>query len=101
MNQIERIEYMEKILDDSNEVADKLFSALEEYEALREKYRELINYYSGDEWMKDFDADEAGNLPEDLKRGILSEDAVYDLLAKNRMINIKMLELVTDNVKNS
>ena len=101
MNQIERIEYMEKILDDSNEVADKLFDALEEYEVLREKYRELINYYSGDNWMKDFDADEAGSLPEDLKRGILSEDAVYDLLAKNRMINIKMLELVTDNVKNS
>ena len=101
MNQIERIEHMEKILDESNEVLNKLFDALENYSALREKYQELIDYYSGDLWMKDFDSDEAGNLPDDLKRGVLSEDAVYDLLTKNRLITIRMLELATENIKNA
>ena len=100
MNQIERIEYMEKILDESTEITNQLFDALEKYETMRDKYHELADYYSGDDWMKDFDADEAGTLPEDLKRGVLSEDAVYDLISKNRLITIKMLEIVTDNVKN-
>ena len=100
MNQIERIEYMEKILDESNEIANQLFDILEKYETLKEKYRELVDYYSGDDWLKDFESDEAGNLPEDLKRGVLSEDAVYYLMSKNRLITIKMLEIVTNNIKN-
>ena len=32
------------------------------------------------QWQKDFEADEAGLLPPDLKRGILAEDALFDLL---------------------
>ena len=38
-------------------------------------------YYTGGQWQKDFTDDEAGKLPRDLKRGVLSEDAVYDFLA--------------------
>ena len=100
MNQIERIKYMEKILDEANEVVNKLSDALDTYSALRDKYRELLDYYSGDDWLKDFDTDEAGNLPEDLKRGVLSEDAVYDLISKNHILTVQMLEIVTANVKN-
>ena len=99
MNQIERIEHMEKILDESTEAANKLFDALEEYANLNDKYRELIDYYSSDLWLKDLDADESGNLPENLKRGVLSEDAVYDLLTKNRLLTVRMLEIATNNVK--
>ena len=36
--------------------------------------------YSGDDWKRDFADDEAGRLPNDLKRGVLSEDGIYDLL---------------------
>ena len=42
--------------------------------------RELEAYYGSEQWKKDFADDEAGLLPKDLKRGVLSEDAVYDLL---------------------
>ena len=99
MNQIERIEHMEKILDESTEAANKLFDALEEYANLNDKYRELMEYYSSDLWLKDLDADESGNLPENLKRGVLSEDAGYDLLTKNRLLTVRMLEIATNNVK--
>ena len=34
---------------------------------------------------KDYEADEEGKLPADLKRGILSEDALFDLLEDNRL----------------
>ncbi len=41
---------------------------------------ELVDYYSNGQWIKDFECDERGELPSDLKRGVLSEDGVYNLL---------------------
>ena len=101
MNQIERIEHMGKILEQTNKVAAKLFEALEDYAELREQYREMVSYYNSDQWTKDFDSAMAGELPDDLNRGILNEDTVYDLIVKNRILTVRMLELATDNVKNS
>ena len=101
MNQVERIEEMTKILNESNEVAAELFEALENYAALREKYRQLIEYYNGDTWTKDFDSMMSGDLPEDLNSAVLNEDSVYDLIVKNRILTVRMLEIGTDNVKNS
>jgi hypothetical protein len=42
--------------------------------------QELTEYYESGQWLADFEADEAGLLPSDLKRGVLSEDGVYNLL---------------------
>lgn len=42
--------------------------------------QELTEYYENGQWMSDYEADEAGLLPSDLKRGVLSEDGVYNLL---------------------
>lgn len=46
----------------------------------------LTCYYEGGQWRQDFVLDEQGLLPPELKRGVLSEDAVYDLLADVRNI---------------
>lgn len=40
----------------------------------------LIQYYENGEWLKDFKLDEQGLIPKDLKRGVLSEDGVFNLL---------------------
>jgi hypothetical protein len=32
------------------------------------------------EWKEDYEADEAGKLPSELKRGVLSQDGLYNLL---------------------
>ena len=45
------------------------------YEALRE-------YMDSGLWLSDYEADERGELPKDLKRGVLSEDGLYDLLTE-------------------
>lgn len=42
--------------------------------------QELIEYYENGQWMADYESDEAGLLPDNLKRGVLSEDGVYNLL---------------------
>ena len=101
MNQVERIENMGKILEESNKVAAELFEALENYAQSREKYREMVEYYNSDAWTKDFDSAMAGELPDNLNRSILNEDTVYDLIVKNRILTVRMLEIATDNVKNS
>lgn len=45
----------------------------EDLDALRE-------YLDSGQWQKDFEADEAGEIPVDIKRGVLSEDGLYNLL---------------------
>ena len=45
-----------------------------------EVLRRLSDYYSSLAWKRDYAADEAGLFPKDLKRGVLSEDGIYDLL---------------------
>ena len=79
--QITRICRMEEILDKSGKAVRDLREALERYVALEEEIRELELYYTGGQWQKDFTDYEAGKLPRDLKRDVLSEDAVYDFLA--------------------
>ncbi len=79
--QVARINKMEKILDEGTGIVLELEQAWEKYEAFADKIDELEQYYTGGQWQKDFADDEAGKLPRDLKRGVLSEDAVYVFLA--------------------
>ena len=46
--------------------------------------KELEAYYTSPEWKEDYEADEAGLLPEGLKRGVLSQDGISDLLDRFR-----------------
>lgn len=98
--QIQRIERMEGILKEQTKVSEEFKHALEKFAEGQQAYQELKEYYISDEYMQDVDADEAGILPEDLPRGVLSEDLVYDLIFENHLISIQMLELATDMIKN-
>ena len=78
---IERIEHLEKTFDyvsntfkkDKNCVNDEVFS---------KKVSLLNQYLESGQWLRDFSLDEKGELPKDLKRGILSEDGLYNLLCE-------------------
>ncbi len=47
-----------------------------------EKLSILLSYYEGPLWLSDYEADERGELPAELKRGILSQDGFYDFLTE-------------------
>ena len=49
--------------------------------AIKDDIAELSKYYGSELWKLDFAADEAGHLPPALKRGVLSEDGIWNLLA--------------------
>ena len=95
MKQIERIKRMESTLDVSERAVKALSEALEQYEAAQASLKKLSDYYGSTLWMKDYEDDEAGKLPEDLKRGVLSEDTVYNLLIDHHDLVLRMSRAVS------
>ena len=94
MTQMDRIRRMEQYLDHSNAAIQNLNTALDSYVAAQNHIHALAGYYDGGAWREDYEADEAGMLPADLKRGVLSQDSLYDLLSDNRELLIRMTEVV-------
>ena len=84
MDSIERIARYEEILDRAERVARQVEEAKAAFEGIRDDLNELERYYTGPEWKEDFEADEAGLLPKELKRGVLSEDGIDSVLERFR-----------------
>ena len=79
-----RIAQMEEIFDKALDIIGRAEECPEEFLKFQSEIRKLEKYYTGSRWMKDFELDEQGLLPKDLKRGVLSEDGIYNLLERNR-----------------
>ena len=79
---VRRVEEMERCLDLLQKTADENPAEIRSNAQLQAMLRQLTDYYENGRWMQDYALDEQGLLPADLKRGVLSEDAVYDLLAQ-------------------
>ncbi|MBR5099841.1 MAG: DUF4298 domain-containing protein [Bacteroidales bacterium] len=77
---LQRIAAMEAAFDRTAEAVKALESALDAYETAQVDIDRLTDYLDSGAWREDFEADEAGLVPVELKRGVLSEDALYNLL---------------------
>ena len=82
----ERISEMEAILNRASGLIADLEKNLDGFEELQSDVQKLEAYYTGKECKNDLKLDEEGKLPGDLKRGVLSEDGICNLLDKNREI---------------
>jgi hypothetical protein len=89
----ERITQMEHRLDRPTAAVEALAAAMEQYQAAQDDLAALDAYLGSPEWLADRDDDEAGRLPQDLKRGVLSEDAIWNLLERNRELHKQIQEL--------
>ena len=78
--QIERIKQMELHFTKAF-AAIQTAKTLGEVKSVENDISELNDYYGSDEWKQDFADDEAGRLPKDLRRGVLSEDGLWNLLS--------------------
>ena len=85
--QIERIKWMEQRFNNALAAIKDDSAAL--LKAIKEDVAELSKYYGSELWKLDYAADEAGKLPPDLKRGVLSEDGIWNLLSDYRDIQKK------------
>lgn len=82
----DRVCAMETQYDIARKAIDDLNEALARFRASASSFDCLTKYLQSDLWRCDFEADEAGKLPPDLKRGVLSEDRLYDLLTDYRRL---------------
>ena len=81
-NAIQRITEMETLFDELLQIWKNTPASLYTDAAVKALLQKLLDYYEGGQWLRDFQMDELDLLPPDLKRGILSEDAVYDFLTE-------------------
>ncbi len=85
--QLERIVAMELRLNRALQAVEELERAQEQFESMQDDIHALEQYMGSDEWKADFAADEAGLLPSGLQRGVLSEDGIWNLLQRVKLMN--------------
>ena len=80
----ERIRQMEQYFDKLLELEYTDPDTLREDASVKAILCTLIRYYESGQWMQDYELDEKGLLPRNLKRGVLAQDSVYDFLERIR-----------------
>lgn len=80
---IHRVRKMEQLFD---EVVEAVQYAPEKLhtQTIRDAIQTLMNYDETGEWLHDYELDEQHLLPSELKRGVLSQDGLYDLFCTLR-----------------
>ena len=71
---------MEDCFDEVTRMLAELDGTIGKWEDAKDQLEVLKDYMASGDWRKDYEADEAGKLPAGLKRGVLSQDGLYDLL---------------------
>lgn len=71
---------MEHCFDEVTRMMAELDGTIGKWEDAKDQLEVLKDYMASGDWRKDYEADEAGKLPAGLKRGVLSQDGLYDLL---------------------
>ena len=79
---VNRVQQMEAYMNEISKALKKDPAVLKKDKELRQKVAILTEYMDGGQWLKDYEADERGELPADLKRGVLSQDALYNLICE-------------------
>ena len=79
---IDRIMHMEKCFDELLDAQKLGIESVFTNNRLKKRYDTVKEYYENGLWLQDYEADEHGELPADLKRGVLSQDSLYNLLSE-------------------
>ncbi len=96
MKKYEHIKQMEDILRKQEQTIANLNVCIDEMHDNMEEYNRLIEYYYSEQRDKDLADDEKGLIPQDLKRGVLSEDEIYNLMVDYQDVVVKLLDLARD-----
>ena len=90
---ITRVRAMEVDFDAVAGAVRALEDAFSGFEEVADRVQRLSEYMDSGQWRRDFEADEAGCLPSDLPRGVLSEDGLYNLLEDVEALRARLKEL--------
>ncbi|MFO3716172.1 MULTISPECIES: DUF4298 domain-containing protein [Anaerococcus] len=82
-----------KIYEDHKKLTEKLDEALNDFKSHQKELEKLERYYYSEQFRDDYDASNKGEIPSEINQGILTEDAIYDLLGDNYYMAREMLDL--------
>ncbi len=77
---IMRVREMERLYDEVTLAVRENGGDIPEKTDITSMLCTLTRYMDSGLWLKDYEADERGELPPDIKRGVLSEDGLYNLI---------------------
>ena len=92
-DQIERIKINENRLDNLDKITKKLDTELAAYEIIINDYHLLNNYYGSKYWFEDKE-DYEKSIINNVKAGVLSEDAVWNLKEETDELINKMESII-------
>ncbi len=90
---MKRIEDNEKRLDKLNNIISNLDKNLNDFENNLSEYFKLNKYYGSKSWFKDKEDYENGKI-KNIKAGVLSEDAVWNLVENTNEIVNRMTTII-------
>lgn len=99
MKDYSHITKMENILNNQEKLVSDLNVILDLVEKNKSEYDELVKYYYSDRRYEDLEDDSNGLIPKDLKRGVLSEDEIYNLMADYHSTGIRLIEIALKILK--
>ena len=92
-DRLKRIREMEERMDRVAQWVETASATADRFPSVQEDAFELSSYYESDLWMEDYESDETGEIPADMKRGVLSEDGLYNLLLDYEALISKLRKL--------
>lgn len=88
----EHITKMENIMVRQETAVKKLEAVLDELDSQQKDYEALNAYYYSEQRSRDLEDEEKHLIPEDMHRGVLSEDEVYNLFLDSHDMALHMIE---------
>lgn len=86
------IESLEKTSEEGEKILQEMQEILARWKNHLPEHQKLIHYYRSGQWRTDYESDTNGFYG-DMKRGILSEDFIYNLDLDLHFTAIKMIKL--------
>ena len=99
MEKYKHITEMENILDEHQQKLEELNRLLDFFEQHHEEYDRLVKYYYSEQRSKDLEDDENHLIPDTLKRGVLSEDGIYNFMLDHYDTGVRMMETALKMIK--
>ncbi|WP_311531654.1 DUF4298 domain-containing protein [uncultured Anaerococcus sp.] len=87
------IEKYTQTYENYKELLGKINEILDQLDKDREDFDKLVEYYYSEQFRKDFDDSNEGKIDPTINQGILTEDAIYDLMGDDYYLALRFLDL--------
>ena len=93
------IEKYTQTYENYKELLGKINEILDQLDKDREDFDKLVEYYYSEQFRKDFDDSNEGKIDPTINQGILTEDAIYDLMGDDYYLALRFLDLANGMIQ--